>query len=236
MISFFVLFGTTSLMANTKVDIIFVMDTSGSMDDEAIALKNAIATVNQDLSAIYDLETKSWGINYTKSSWGLTSNVRAEIGSSIATSNHSEDWGPATYDIATYYSDWRTDAIKIIVPISDEGPENGGGYSLGDTDLDQGDTIVTDKARTALNNTEVHAVPIISEGVYQDKIYKEYALLISDKAIKTGSGDLVEQFKTIIADIVAEASGTSLGSVNASFEGNFNGGKLIINAKGQSCS
>lgn len=226
MISFFVLFGATNLIANTKVDIIFVMDTSGSMSDEAIALKDAITSVNQDLSTIYDLDSKSWGITEPYSSWGLTSSVRSEI--SEATSNQYEDWGPATYDITTYYSGWRTDTIKIVVPISDEGPENGDGLSQDDIDI-------INKARIALDDTDIYAVPIIAQGSYQDTLYSDYGLLLSDKAIKTGSGDLVEQFKTIISDIVAEASGTSLGSVDAKFIENFSGGgKLVIDAKGAS--
>jgi len=209
--------------APTKVDIIFIMDTSGSMSNEATALKNAIATVSQDLSVIYDLNTKSWGITGVISSWGLTSSVKAEIAE--ATSNQYEDWGPATYDIATYYTGWRADAIKIVVPISDEGPENGDGLAQDDID-------VINKARTALDGTDIYAVPVIAQGYNQNILYSDYGLILSDKAIKTGSGDLVEQFKTIIADIVAEASGTSLGSVTANFYENVNGGKLIIDAKG----
>ncbi len=229
MVNFFVLFGTTSLLANTKVDIIFVMDTSGSMSDEAIALKDAIATVNQDLSVQYDLDSKSWGITEAYSDWGLTSSVREELINLGAnpTSDQYEDWGPATYDLATFYTGWREDTIKIIVPISDEGPENGDG-------LDQADRDAIDKARIALDTTDIYAVPIIAQGYYQETIYRDYGLILSDKAIKTGSDDLVEQFKIIIADIVAEASGTSLGSVTASFQENFIGGKLVIDAKGAS--
>lgn len=227
LVSFFVLFGATSLMAKTKVDIIFVMDTSGSLDNEAPALISATQQVSQDLASVYDLDTKLWSITneFDFSNAGFDSSVINEIPNH--TTNQYEDWGPATYDIATQYNGWRTDTIKIIVPISDEGPEDGDG-------LYQNDKDVINKARTALDSTDIYAVPVIAQGYNQNVLYSDYGLILSDKAIKTGSGDLVEQFKTIISDIVAEASGQTLGSVNARFEPNFNGGKLIIDAKGAS--
>jgi RHS repeat-associated protein len=230
-ISFVVFFETTSLIAKTKVDIIFVMDTSGSLDNEAPALISATQTVSQDLASIYDLDTKLWSItnSFDFSRKGFDSSVINEIPNH--TTNQYEDWGPATYDIATQYSGWRTDTIKIVVPISDEGPEDGDG-------LYQNDRDAIDRARTALDATNIYAVPIIAQSwngnAYQDTLYRDYGLILSDKAIKTGSGDLVAQFKTIIADIVAEASGTSLGSVSAEFKENITGGKLVIDAKGAS--
>lgn len=225
MISFLILFGTTSLMANTKVDIIFVMDTSGSLGNEAPALISATQQVSQDLATTYDLNTELWSITneFDFSSNGFDSSVVNEIPN--GTVNQYEDWAPAVYDIATYYTDWRTGTIKIVIPISDEGPEDGNG-------LYQNDRDAIDQARVAVDNTDIAVLPVVAQSFYQDRIYSDYALILSDKAIKTGSGDLVAQFKTIIADIVAEASGSSLGSVNASFKENFNAGKLIIDAKG----
>jgi len=228
LLSFLVLFGTTSLMAKTKVDIIFVMDTSGSLDNEAPALISATQQVSSDLASTYDLHTELWSITneFDYSRNGFDSSVINEIPN--GTVNQYEDWGPAVYDIATYYTGWRANTIKIVIPISDEGPEDGDG-------LYQNDKDVIKKARTAVDNTDINVLPVIAQGYNQNILYSDYALLLSDKAIKTGSGDLVAQFKTIIADIVAESSGTSLGSVSADFIETFNkGGKLIINAKGAS--
>lgn len=226
-ISFMILFGMTNLMANnTKVDIIFVMDTSGSLNNEAPALISAIQTVSQDLAIDYDLDTKLWSITnqFDFSNAGFDSSVINEIQNH--TTNHYEDWGPATYDIATYYTNWRADTIKIVVPISDEGPQNGNGLYQDDIDS-------INAARIALDSTNIYAVPIIAQGYNQNTLYSDYGLILSDKAIKTGSGDLVEQFKTIIRDLVAEASGESIGSMTHRFEENFGfGGKLIIDAKG----
>ncbi|RLG29621.1 hypothetical protein DRN97_11600, partial [Methanosarcinales archaeon] len=39
-------------------------------------------------------------------------------------SDHQEDWGPATQDIAEEYS-WRAGATRIIILMSDEGPDDG---------------------------------------------------------------------------------------------------------------
>jgi RHS repeat-associated protein len=228
LVSCVVLFGATNVMAtNTRVDIIFVMDSSGSMDNEASALVNTIKQVSQDLSSVYDLNASLWSITneFDYSRTGFDSSVINEIPN--GTVNQYEDWGPAAYDIATYYKKWRANTIKIVVPISDEGPENGDG-------LYQDDKDVINKARKAVDNTDINVVPIVAQSWHQDTIYKDYALLLSDKALKTGSGDLAAQFKTIIANIVADSSGKSLGTVSAKFEPNFNGGKLIIDAKGAS--
>lgn len=225
-LSFFILFGFTNIMASqTKVDIIFVMDTSGSLSDEADALKSSIVTIKQDLSSIYDFNSKLWSITdeFDFSSSGFDSSVIKEIPNT--TSNHYEDWGPATYDIATFYNKWRKDSVKIVVPISDEGPENGNG-------LYQDDADVIKKARLALDKTNIFAIPIIGQGSRQDTIYKDYALILSSKALKTNSGDLVSQFKQIVSDIVAEATGKTLGSISHVYKEKFGGGKLFINAKG----
>ena len=102
-------------------DVVFIMDTSGSMDDEFSTLCTKIPTIISDL--------QSQGISVTYKIVGITQNrdctsdyVTNMVPNPI--SDHSEDWGPATQDIAEKYS-WRAGATRIIIPMSDEGPENG---------------------------------------------------------------------------------------------------------------
>lgn len=209
-VSFFVLFGMTSLMAQTKVDIIFAMDTSGSMDDEASALKNAIDDIKQDLSNIYDLEIKYWGITSTYSSWGLTSNVRSEVGYKLA--DHSEDWAPAVNDLSKYYSGWRGDTVKIVIPISDECPENGDG-------CDQGDELAVTNARNEADNYNINVLPIvasISGTGHSTTLHSKIEQLASNlstvngKIITTSSSVYADEMKEAIKDIIASVTGDSV--------------------------
>lgn len=122
------------------VDIVFVMDTSTSMNDEAAvicdsisALSAAIASQGIDLSADY------LGVSVTPGgSFGcLTDSVINLLGTSVpgmppmeietlgdcpgGSAVASEDWGRATAVVAGLYP-WRPNALRIVVPISDEGP------------------------------------------------------------------------------------------------------------------
>ena len=199
---FTILLGTTNLMATTKVDIIFVMDTSGSMNDEAEALVKAINDVVSDLSSEFDIDAKLWGItnNYFN---GLTSYVTANVTNPI--SNHVEDWGPAVNDLASKYNRWRNGAIKIIVPVSDECPENGDGCY-------QDDEIAVTDARAAADANGVNVLPIIGSP-YDPSLYDKIKQLASSlstvdgKIITTSSSVYAAEMKEVIKDIIASVTG-----------------------------
>lgn len=120
------------------VEIVFTMDTSGSMDDESQALCDTIQAVTQKL-ADKNIEASSvlWGISETGGGGFscLSSHVVEELGDEVPGSpgscgegmlsgnsaDNSENWGPATAVIAQRYP-WSDDSVRVIVPISDEGP------------------------------------------------------------------------------------------------------------------
>ena len=186
--------------APVKVDIIFAMDTSGSMSNEASALVNSMNSVTSELSADFDLDTKLWGITSTR--WGLTSNVRAEV--SNGTANHSEDWGPATYDLAALYTGWRANTVKIIVPISDECPENGNGCGADD------ETSVS-TARAAADANNVQVLPIISTSSTQ---IGQLALSLStnNTIVQTSTNVFADEMKAAIKEIIATVTGEIVGA------------------------
>lgn len=200
-ISFFVLFGTTSLIAQTKVDIIFAMDTSGSMSDEATALVNAINGVTSDLSSEFDIDAKLWGI--TGSGWGLTSYVTANVSNPL--SNHLEDWAPAVNDLSSKYNGWRSGTVKIIIPISDECPENGDGCY-------QDDEIAVTNARAVADANGINVLPIIGSP-YTSSLYAKIKQLASNlstvngKIITTSSSIYAEEMKEAVKDIIASVTG-----------------------------
>lgn len=103
------------------VDIVFAMDTSGSMYDEFSTLCSKIEDVVMDL--------QSRGITVKYKILGIHRNYQCTtdyVSHLIpgARSNHEEDWGPATYDLSYGYN-WASGYVRMIIPMSDEGPENG---------------------------------------------------------------------------------------------------------------
>jgi len=113
----------------SAVDVVFVMDTSGSMSDEAAAL---CATV-QDVVA----ELAAYGLNAAPAYYAILAlpggafdcldrSVADEFGYDAPgglTLGNEEDWANAVGLVAEHYP-WSA-PTRIIVPISDEGPRNG---------------------------------------------------------------------------------------------------------------
>ncbi len=117
------------------LDLVFVMDTSGSMSDEGQALCATIGQVVTDLGA--------QGINVQTTILGITAgpsgnfpclvdSVENLYGPDVPGNpppgeeqlDDSEDWAPATAVVAERHP-WIVGAVRVVVPISDEGPENG---------------------------------------------------------------------------------------------------------------
>jgi len=117
-----------------NVDIVFVFDTSGSMSDEGQSLCSVVGTVVQDIQDDgFTVRYNVWAIDSSWSSYTfpcITTSVMDEFTGEL--SNHNEDWGPATSDISTMYP-WEAGYTRVIVPLSDECPENGNGCYASDT-------------------------------------------------------------------------------------------------------
>ncbi|MFQ6058122.1 MAG: GEVED domain-containing protein [Anaerolineae bacterium] len=108
-----------------KVDVVFAMDTSPSMDDEFDALCTNIAAVVADLQAV--------GLTVNHRILGITAPRLCATDSVLnfltmqgqpVTVNHEEDWGPAVVDLAGGYP-WQPGFIRLIIPMSDEPPQDG---------------------------------------------------------------------------------------------------------------
>jgi len=142
-------------ICNDKMDIVFVMDTSGSMDDEFDTLCGNIDSIVADArNQGIDLEYKILGCGNSTRPCANQSvvNYINSVGAS-PDSNDSEDWGPGTEDIAKYYQ-WREGAARVIVPMGDEGAENGCGWDGKDDDA-------IDEAIIAAQNNGVKVYPVI---------------------------------------------------------------------------
>jgi hypothetical protein len=150
------------------LQVVFIMDTSGSMNDDAAAL---CSTIGQVISALQGLgitvEPTLLGITQTPGGDFncLTNNVLNAYGPDVPGDaaccpllGNSEDWGPATAIIANEFA-WTPGAVRVIVPISDEGPRNGNSCNHPGDDAD---SIALAIGQASANNVVVS--PIAASG------------------------------------------------------------------------
>ncbi|MBX3355248.1 MAG: hypothetical protein KF724_06080 [Phycisphaeraceae bacterium] len=120
---------------NGSIEVVFVMDTSTSMADEAAALCAAIPQVIKALEASGTrVEATVLGITETPGGdFGcLTSNVAALLGPAVPDANgntigqltHPESWGDAAAIVAKRFP-WQPGFVRLVVTISDEAPFEG---------------------------------------------------------------------------------------------------------------
>ncbi len=104
-----------------KVDVVFAMDTSGSMYDEFGALCHQIDAI------VANLQNQGVSVNYRILGLARTFQCASDTVQHLVPGglvNHEEDWGPAVTDLSNGYA-WQPDYARLIIPMSDEGPENG---------------------------------------------------------------------------------------------------------------
>lgn len=129
--------------AQQILDIVFVIDTSGSMADDIVAIGNTARAAIENLECPdCDVWVRARFMGITGNSGTLfNENVRSYVigKSGTPTSNSSEDNGPAVVDLINYY-DFNNDAVgsqqyfKAIVTIGDEGTQDGAPVALNDYD------------------------------------------------------------------------------------------------------
>jgi len=119
--------------ATSILDIVFAIDTSGSMSDDITAIgvkaQNVISNLSCPTTDCY-VRARFMGITTTSGIFNET--VRGYVLGVGATpvTNHQEDNGPAVTDLVNHYA-WNNDATagqsyyKAIVTIGDEGTEDG---------------------------------------------------------------------------------------------------------------
>jgi hypothetical protein len=110
---------TPTILDQTNAEVLFMMDTSGSMDDEFDVLCNKIDDILQGLQdGGITIDYKILGINATRNCASGT------VSGSVPnpTVNYEEDWGPAVEDVGNQYN-WKSGYVRIAIPMSDEGAE-----------------------------------------------------------------------------------------------------------------
>ncbi|MBU0717262.1 MAG: hypothetical protein KJ749_03360 [Planctomycetes bacterium] len=121
----------------SPVELVFIMDTSGSMRDEAEALCMLMPQIVVGLESLGITVVPTF-LGITETPGGefdcLTDDVVSLLGGAVPSDSAScefpgsfsayESWGPATAIVAKRFP-WGTATIRVIVPMSDEGPCDG---------------------------------------------------------------------------------------------------------------
>lgn len=192
--------------AQTGLEICFIMDTSGSMGDESQALCDAISSVENGLAPFgfnsTNLRISLLAITGNPPFGGgfscLQDSVANLFGTSVPTAvpgtapsqvlNSSEDWGPGTAVVAGN-KEWLPGAIRMVVPISDEGPENGGG----EFGCDAADTAAIDNAIAVANMNNVIVSPIVAALNISSGIDPQSCILAEATRLAQATGGSVQQ-------------------------------------------
>jgi len=120
----------------SDLDVVFLLDTSGSMYDEWHDLCTIIDEIVTSLEEyanitykIYGLGDYPWDVDPSDTYcadgiWSLGYYNGANLSLSGSYGLALESYGPGTAGVARYYN-WREDAVRVIFPIADEGPYAG---------------------------------------------------------------------------------------------------------------
>lgn len=210
-----------------QVDLVIVIDTSGSMSDEAANLSN-VASEAINLAAQScpsDLRVAWFGIEGAFPGTNFTTKLRDYlVGLGVADGDIKhrkvidigmdalEDGGRAIEDIAAHF-DWRTNAKRVIFFLGDEPLEGG-------TPQDADDVKAADDAITTANSSQVTVFTYAGTGIenFEDaatgvKTVEEYERL----ATATGgiayshAGVNIENFKQVLVEIICKSSGAACG-------------------------
>ena len=172
-----------------RVDLVFVVDPSASMDDEWAYLCGVIDDVILDVSSIADMDYKIYGMASTKSCADSAITTGIWRGSVIDTTSHLnvglEDLGPYTAYLAKNYS-WRSGTQRVIIPISDEGPYDGSDGLPDDLDMITAEDYETiEEAISYANQYDVTVFPALCEIDYLPGTKTEIYSLLNDLADET---------------------------------------------------
>jgi len=222
------LLSTIFLFANTpKVDIVFVLDTSGSMNDEAASLQQAISNIKNDLinNPNFDANITVLGIypiyDYTCNVCEGTVYELIQNEGKTSSIDQYEDWGPAIIDLSTLYDGWRKDAIKVIVPISDECPQNGDFCYQDDEDIAK-------QAAQISQQNNVYVIPVVGNGASSD--VEKLAQIVAGpngQVFTTSDSFTSEDMEKAIKSIIGETVGNYVFLNDWSVEPNINNSLIV---------
>jgi subtilase family serine protease len=117
-----------------KIDLVFIIDTSGSMYDEWDYLPDILTDLTNTLTKMgIDINYKVYALYSIYGSFPEVEALTKGIFKGNEVNASQECWGPGTAWVAKNYS-WREGAYRIVIPISDEDCYQGSGQTQEDLD------------------------------------------------------------------------------------------------------
>ena len=146
-----------------KLDLVFVVDTSGSMDNEWTTLDSIMQGIIDNITASgVNLSVTIYGLGYNKSTLPYGRGMYTVWFNGTNVTAHVEDWGPGTAWVALWYP-WREGAARVVIPISDECAYHGDYETSEDLQSIQ-------EAVSACQNNSVIVFPFYGDGSSSDVI------------------------------------------------------------------
>ena len=196
-----------------KVDLVVLIDTSGSMSTQAAAVSSAAAAAIEAAQAECptDLRIEWLGVggtfsaptNFSQSYLSYLAGV-APPGSVFAGSGHNEEGADATADISRYF-DWREDACRAIFYMSDEPLENGFAQDAAD-DAATSNAIAEATANQVTVFTHLVGGTGASNNPATRQNFSDLATATGGRAELGGRGDLT-QYLSLLKDVICNACG-----------------------------
>ncbi len=184
----------------SPVEVIFAVDTSGSMEEEWNSLCSQISDIvnglqERGITVRYDILGISEPFE-AAGSYACTGGKTVRSVVPDSTINSYEDWGPAIIDLASKYP-WREGYIRVVTPISDEGPENG-------NPINQADNVIASQAIRTAQQYKVIVSPILGNNadLEVEQIAAEIAYNTGGVVAKFDQGNMAQ----IVSDAIANAS------------------------------
>jgi|GEM_PF-526914 len=205
--------GCSCEFANGSVEVVFIVDTSGSMGDEAAALCAAIPEVTAALAA-QGTFVQSTVLGITETPGGafscLTDNVLALLGAAVPdpASNqiglltHPESWGDATAIVADRFA-WTPGFTRLIITISDEAPFEGNGAPGSECDAADAASVANAVAVATARGTIVST--LVGTGAVPCVESLAQLLAAGTGGASTSTQLPASQIAAIIADFLLEA-------------------------------
>ncbi len=185
-----------------ELDAVLLVDTSDSMNDEIETLCSGIGVLTNDLEQRgITVHVTVLGIAETRAC--ATRHVSELLPE--AQIRDKEDWGTAVADLAQYYT-WKPDAVRLIIPLSDEGPLQGNPVN------DADESAIQTAIRAALDNQVIVSPALGSQH------NPEVEPLVQELAQETGGQllvsqepdqDLIEGLRNLMLDATQHAHATT---------------------------
>ncbi len=234
-----VIFGALTLATESHgqtcdaVDLVFVMDSSASMADMSGEACLAMDWIADRLTLFHgdDVQVTKLGIiplrQCPECSTCLVDitqfNVQTMFGSRVPVADPArhldtnEDWGDAVSIVADRFS-WRDNAVRLIIPVADEGPQNGNDSLVCPLSPTSPDQVSINDAIAAAANVDLQYNVIVAPLIVHSQVMSAELSCIEQLAIELSMATSVDPDNRLLGNaLVADTNDPGLFSAVNNF-------------------